>query len=132
MSSSSVLSFTLLRLTGRWSRPVLAVLSMIALATLDLAGALLAKYWSDHRSVVPLLGGMGVFALLFWVYGRSLAYAELATVTISWVVMLQVGVLLLDHFRDGVHLPAGKWLAIVVILGLQGYLLLAPNGRPTA
>ena len=78
-----------------------------------------------------MLGGMGVFAVLFWVYGRSLAYAELATVTISWVVMLQVGVLLIDRFRDGVHLPPGKWLAIAAILGLQGYLLLASNAPPT-
>ena len=27
-------------------------------------------------------------------------------------------------------IPQGKWVAIVVILLLQAYLVLAPNGRP--
>jgi predicted RND superfamily exporter protein len=128
MSRSQSLALAVLR----WQRPILAVSSLLALAGLDLVGAVLAKHWNDHRSLVSMLGGMGVFALLFWVYGRSLAYGELATVTISWVVMLQVGVLLLDRFHNGVHLPSGKWIAIAVILGLQAYLLLAPNAAGRA
>jgi hypothetical protein len=111
----------------RWQRAVLVCASVVALAGLDLVGAVLAKQWHERQSLVALVNGFVVFALLFWVYGRSLAYGELATITISWVVVLQVGVLLVDRFRNDVHLPAGKWFAIVVILGLQAYLLLAPN-----
>ena len=101
--------------------------SMAALAILDLAGALIARRYAVNHSSLALAGGCIVFAALFWVYGRSLAYAELATVTIGWIVLLQVGVLFVSRFLDGVSIPPGKWIAIVAILLLQGYLLLAPS-----
>ena len=41
--------------------------------------------------------------------------------------MLQVGLLLVDRFRYGVAIAAPKWMAIVGILGLEAYLLLAPD-----
>jgi hypothetical protein len=37
----------------------------------------------------------------------------------------------LDRVRYGVELPAGKWVAIVVLLAAQAYLLLAPAATPT-
>ena len=117
--------------TTRLHRPLAAFVALIVLAGLDLVGAVLAKHWNDHRSWVSLVGGMLVFAALFGVYGTSLAYGELATVTISWVVILQVGVLLIDRYHNGVRLPAGKWLAVIAILALQGYLLVSSNAvRP--
>ena len=45
-------------------------------AVLDLVGAVLARRYADHRSVLALVGGCLVFGLLFWVYGKSLAYGE--------------------------------------------------------
>jgi hypothetical protein len=36
--------------------------------------------------------------------------------------------LLLERIRYAVELPNGKWAAIVAILVLQAYLILAPNG----
>jgi hypothetical protein len=49
-------------------------------------------------------------------------------VTCGWIVTLQVG-LLLERVRHEVVLPTGKWAAIVAILALQAYLILAPNGE---
>jgi hypothetical protein len=34
----------------------------------------------------------------------------------------------LERIRYAVELPNGKWAAIVAILVLQAYLILAPNG----
>ena len=97
---------------------VMLIASMIALAGLDLLGAMLARSWADHRSVVTLVAGIAVFGLLFVVYGNSLSSAELSTVTVGWIVMLQIGVLVLERL-DGVTIPVGKVLAVVAILALQ-------------
>ena len=48
--------------------------------------------------------------------------------TMGWIVVLQVGLLLIDRFHFGVHLDTGKRVAVVVILVAQGYLLLGPTG----
>jgi hypothetical protein len=97
------------------------VTAMIALAVLDLIGAALARSWADHRSAISLVAGVVVFGLLFVVYGKSLSYAELSTVTIGWVVMLQIGVVVLDRLR-GVTIPPGRMSAIALILVLQAYI----------
>ena len=52
-------------------------------------------------------------------------------VTMGWVVLLQVGLLVLDHVRYGATLPTGKWVAVALVLVLQGYLMLGPTGGPT-
>lgn len=101
--------------------------SVVLLAGLDLLGAVLARAWADHRSGVTLAGGIAVFAALFVVYGKSLDYATLSTVTIGWVVLLQVGVVLMDRFRNGVPVPTTKWIVIAVVLALQAYLTLEPS-----
>jgi hypothetical protein len=119
-------------LPSRWPFPLVASLAMLTLAALDLAGALLAKAWLAGRSVPVFVAGVAVFALLFWVYGSSLQYAELATVTFGWVVLLQVGLLLIQRFHGGVQLGAGRWAAVVLILALQAYLILAPAGDSAA
>lgn len=102
-------------------RLVPVVAAMFALGALDLVGAALARSWSDHRSIITLFGGMAVFALLFVVYGKSLDYAELSTVTIGWIVLLQVGVVVLDRLQ-GVAIPPSRMTAIALILALQAYL----------
>ena len=77
-----------------------------------------------------MLLGLAAFGVLFWVYASSLQYAELALVTMGWIVMLQVGLVVIDQVRYGVELPPGKWVAIVVLLVAQAYLLLAPSTTP--
>ena len=62
----------------------------------------------------------------------SLKTAELSIVTIGWVVFLQVGLLLYERFRYGASLPPLKWVAIVLILTLQAYLVLVPNEPSSA
>ena len=125
MSTADV--FPLIKAPEAWPVPVVATLAMVLLAALDLVGALFAKEWADNGSVRALVLGAGAFVVLFWVYASSLKYAELALVTMGWVVMLQVGLVLIDRWRYGVELPTGKWIAIGVVLLAQGYLVLAPG-----
>lgn len=116
--------FPLIRVPSSWPFVVTAACAMLALATLDLLGAYAAKQWSTGRSPVMLAVGLTSFAVLFWVYASALQYAELAIVTLGWIVLLQVGLLLLDRLHYGIHLAPGKWAAIVVILAAQAYLLM--------
>jgi hypothetical protein len=95
--------------------------AMAALAGLDLLGAVFARSWSEQRSNVAFVAGMVVFATLFAVYAKSLDYAELSTVTVGWVVLLQVGVLIMDKLH-GVVIPTTRLSAIGVIVLLQVYI----------
>jgi hypothetical protein len=106
-----------------------SVIAMVALAAVDLAGSLVAKEAVVRRSPHLALLGAALFVVLFWMFASTLQYAELASVTFGWIVVLQVGVLLMDHFRYGTRLPAGAWLAAVVMIAAQGYLL-AVSGPP--
>ena len=119
--------FPLIKAPDAWPVPVVATIAMVCLAGLDLVGAVLAKEWAENGSVRALVLGAGAFLVLFWVYASSLRYAELALVTMGWVVMLQVGLVLVDRWRYGVDLPVGKWVAIGVVLLAQAYLVLAPS-----
>ena len=117
----------LLRAPASWPTPVVAAVAMLLLAVVDLAGAYATKEAVVRRSPPWAVAGVALFVLLFYVYASSLQYAELALVTLGWVVALQVGVLLLDQFRYGNALSADKWVAVAVILAAQAYLLLAPS-----
>jgi hypothetical protein len=119
--------FPLIKAPEAWPVPVVATIAMVCLAGLDLVGALFAKEWAENGGIRALVLGAGAFVVLFWVYASSLRYAELALVTMGWVVMLQVGLVLIDRWRYGVELPAGKWLAIGVVLVAQAYLVLGPS-----
>ena len=120
-------SLPLIRLPESWPLPVVAALCMVALAGLDLLGAIAAKEWAEKQNTVALALGALSFIVLFWVYASSLQYAELAVVTMGWIVLLQVGIILVDRLHFGATLPAGKMAAVVVILAAQAYLLLAPS-----
>ena len=122
----------LLRAPASWSTPVVAAVAMLLLAAVDLAGAYVAKEAVVRRSLPWGAAGIALFVLLFYVYASSLQYAELALVTLGWVVVLQVGVLLLDHLRYGSALSADKWVAVAVILAAQAYLLLASSDSVSA
>lgn len=108
-------------------RPFAAVVTMCVLAGLDLVGAVIARRYSHHRSAAVLLLGCAAFAVMFVVYARGLQSAELTTITFGWVVLLQVGVVILDRLHQGRGLPADRIIVVVALLVLQGYLLLAPT-----
>jgi hypothetical protein len=114
----------LIRVPDSWPQPLVAALAMVVLALVDLASAVAAKEAVTRRSLPIAAAGLVLYVLLFWVYSSSLRYAELAAVTFGWVVVLQVGVLLLDRFRYGATLTRGQWVAVVVLLVAQAYLLL--------
>jgi hypothetical protein len=120
----------LLRLPASWPLPVVATLCMAALAGLDLVGAFAAKEWAEKQNTTALGLGALSFLVLFWVYASSLQYAELAVVTMGWIVLLQIGILVIDRIHFDTTLPTGKLVAVVIILAAQGYLVLAPNGPP--
>ncbi|MBM6400246.1 hypothetical protein [Phycicoccus sonneratiae] len=125
---STFRSLPLLSVPESWPLPLVALLAMGALAGLDLLGAVAAKEWAERGSGVALAGGVTSFVVLFWVYASSLRYAELAVVTMGWIVLLQVGILLIDRLHYETTLPTGKLVAVVIALAAQGYLLLGPSG----
>jgi multidrug transporter EmrE-like cation transporter len=122
----------LLRAPATWPTALVAAVAMLLLAVVDLGAAYATKEAVVRRSLPWAVAGVALFVLLFYVYASSLQYAELALVTLGWVVALQVGVLLLDQFRYGNLLSADKWVAVAVILAAQAYLLLAPSGAGAA
>ncbi|MFN0282830.1 MAG: hypothetical protein ACKVZ6_12780 [Kineosporiaceae bacterium] len=117
-----------IRAPHSWSPLTVAAVAMVLLAALDLAGAYAAKEAVVRRSPAFAAVGITLFVLLFWVYSSSLQYADLAPVTLGWLVVLQVGVVLLDRFHYGSPVPRGHWAAIVLIIAAQAYLVLAPAG----
>ena len=108
-----------------------SISAMLILALLDFVGAVFAKEWADTRQPWFFVAGLLTFMGLFTFYALSLKTAELSIVTIGWVVFRQVGLLLYERFRYGASLPPLKWVAIVLILALQAYLVLAPNADMT-
>jgi hypothetical protein len=130
----------MVKFPANWPDSVVVIVCMVVLAALDLVGALAAAEGLARRSNVLLALGALSFLLLFWFYASSLQYAELAVVTFGWIVLLQISLLLLDRIHYGVSLAPGKWVAIVVILAAQAYLVLgqspsvgaAPKPRPAA
>jgi multidrug transporter EmrE-like cation transporter len=103
----------------------LALVGFVALlAGLDLVGTLLAKEWTVHRHTWQLVAGLAAFAALFAVLVLGLRWAELSIVTLAWIVMLQVGVLVFDTVRYGTTIRPAGWVAIALIVLLQGYLVL--------
>ena len=111
-----------------WHFYLLSIGAMVALAGLDFVGSIFAKEWTERNQFVFYLAGLVTFVLLYAVYAASLRFAELTTVTFGWIVLLQVGIVIIDTQRYGLALPPGKWVAVIGMLCLQGYLLLGPNG----
>jgi hypothetical protein len=120
----------LLRAPEGWPQPLVAAVAMVLLAILDLGGSLAAKEAVERRSAGLALTGAGLFLAVFWVYISSLEVAELSAVTFGWIVILQIGVVLVDRFRYHVTLPRGAWLAVAVLIVAQAYLVMAPGSAP--
>jgi len=121
----------LMRAPAAWPTPVIATVAMVLLAVVDLASAYVTKEDVFRRSVPWAFAGVALFVLLFYVYASSLQYAELTLITLGWIVILQVGVVLLDRFRYGQVLGPDKWAAIVLIIAAQTYLMVAPTSGAT-
>ncbi len=119
-----------INLPENWKFYVGSLAAMLALAGLDFIGALFAKEWAERGRIPMFLLGWVSFSILFFVYARILKVAELSTVTIGWIVFLQVGLLVMDAVHYNVQMPKEKWGAIAVILVLQIYLITAPNLTP--
>jgi hypothetical protein len=122
----------LIRAPEGWPQPAVAAVAMVLLAVLDLAGTFAAKEAVERRSAAFAVAGALLFLAVFWVYASSLAVAELSAVTFGWIVILQIGVVLLDRFRYGVIPNPGTWVAIAVLLAAQGYLIMAPDAGASA
>jgi hypothetical protein len=45
----------------------------------------------------------------------------------GWIVLLQVGIVIVDRVHFGTMLSADKIGALIIILVAQGYLVLAPS-----
>lgn len=103
---------------------------MILLAVIDMLGAVAAKQWSTDRAPWTFVTGAVLSLLLFWVYGLSLNYGHLSTITLGWVVLVTVASLGLDAFVYDVHVPLRKWLAALAIVGLLVYLMRDDRGTP--
>lgn len=123
---------TLTRAVDILGTPALATVAMVALAALDLLGAYAAKELHLTDKVGWAVLGVGSFGVLFFVYSASLAYAELAVVTMGWIVLLQVGLVVLDRVKFGVSLPPDALVALGIILAAQGYLVFRTSGTGSA
>jgi Zn-dependent protease with chaperone function len=110
-----------------WNFYLISLGAMLALAGLVFVGSVFAKEWTERQHFGLFLAGLASFVVLFTVYAFSLKVAELSVVTFGWIVFLQVGLVLLDTIHYGLRLPTGKWVAIVALIVLQAYLILAPN-----
>jgi len=117
----------LMKFPASWPVPVVATVAMAVLAGLDLLGAIAAKEWAERQSIAAIAFGTIASVALFWFYASSLQYAELAVVTMGWIVLLQVGIVIVDRVHFGTMLSADKIGALIIILVAQGYLVLAPN-----
>lgn len=103
--------------------------SMLLLAGLDLVGSYCAMRYLQTGHQAWWSAGAVSFVVLFTVYSASMRWVELGTVTLGWIVFLQIGVLVMDRVSNGTVVPPGKWIAMAAILGLMTYMLLAPNGK---
>lgn len=94
----------------------------LLLALLDLVGAYFAKEWSLGRSWVHLMAGCLAFLALFVAYALGLTLASLTMVTLGWIVLLQLGVVVMDRVLYGQFLSATQLAGICVILCGTGLL----------
>lgn len=107
-------------------RVVIIVGITALLATLDIAGAILAKEWSDRRQAWLFVVGAVSAIGLFVVFAVAVRFAEMSTVTLGWVVAMQIGLMVAEQYRYGVGHGVDRWLAVLAMVALQVYLLAAP------
>lgn len=110
-------------LLGRLPAPVVVPVMVIVLAAIDLASGVVAKSWVASDSVWLMAGGFAMYLVMFWLYGVTLRFGELSTITVGWVVLITVGNMALDKFHYQVAFPVSKWIAALGAVALLVYLL---------
>lgn len=120
----------LIRVPDSWSPAFTAAVAMVLLAALDILATLVTKEAVVRHSAWLAALGFVLVVALFWIEASSLQYADLAPLTFGWIILVQIGVIFLDRFRYQVHIPTGAWVAIVVMIVAQGYLILAVQQSP--
>lgn len=107
-------------------RIVIVVGITALLAVIDVLGSIMAKEWSDRRH--PWLFAVGAVCAigLFVLFAVAVRYAEMSTVTLGWVVSMQVGLMLTEQFRYGIAHGVDRWVVVGAMITLQVYLLAAP------
>lgn len=97
----------------------------LVLAAVDVAESVLAKEWSERRSIWLLAAGIAAAITLFGLFAVALRYTEMSTVTLGWIVVMQVGLMVTERVRYGIDHGLDRWAAVAGMVALQGYLLLA-------
>jgi hypothetical protein len=116
-----------LRLPG--SPPVATATALLLLTGLDLLGSAAAQEAVERRSAPIAAGGALIFVAMFFVFAATLRISGLVVITVGWCVLVQVGVVLMDHFRSHVTLPPAKLLAVALAVAAQVYLVAGPAAR---
>jgi hypothetical protein len=116
-----------LRLPDSWPAPAVATTALVLLTVLDLAGTVAAKEAIERRSAPIAVAGALIWVLMFWVFASTLRVTGLVVVTVGWCVLVQVSVLLMDRFHYGVTMSPGKYVAVVLAVAAQVYLLAGPS-----
>jgi hypothetical protein len=107
--------------------PTAATGSMLVLVALDLAGAYCAVRYTATGQQIWWAVGTVSYLVCFPIYAAALRWGELGTVTLAWLVSVQIGTLVIDWATKGTTLPASKLVAVLVIFAAMAYVLLAPN-----
>ncbi|MCB0967068.1 MAG: hypothetical protein KDB37_09560 [Ilumatobacter sp.] len=95
----------------------------LVLAAVDVIEAILAKEWSERRSVWLLVGGVAAAIALFALFSVAMRYSDMSTVTLGWIVVMQVGLMVTERVRYGVDHGLDRWAAVAGMVALQAYLL---------
>ena len=99
----------------------------LVLAALDVTESVLAKEWALRRSPWLLGAGLTSSVLLFVLFVVAIGYTEMSTVTIGWIVVMQLGLMITETVRYGVSHSTDRWVVMGAIVCLLGYLVAAPT-----
>jgi hypothetical protein len=117
--------------SGRLANGAIVLGLTVALASLDIVESILAMEWSIRRSPWLLIAGLTASIGLFVIFVAAIRFTEMSTVTLGWIVLMQAGLMTAERVRYGVDHPPGKWVAVAVMVLLQGYLVVTPSPTRT-
>jgi hypothetical protein len=112
---------------GRLPTAAIVPVMVVLLAGIDLVSGV-----ADTHSGWLMLAGCAMYLVMFWIYGVSLRFGELSTITVGWVVLVTVGNMALDKVHYQVNFPTSKWLAAILAVALLAYLLIDVRGSESA
>lgn len=101
---------------------IILVITLL-LAGVDVVGTVMAKEWAARHEPWLLVVGVVASLALFALFAVASRYAEMSTVTLGWIVMLQVGLMVTERVRYSVDHGADRWVAVAAMVALQGYLM---------